>query len=115
MDSLEGLLGAWASTVHTGHINDPVKLIFGWETEPLINNISFYGALVPRPVSGVWQTILSLGLLESSPTLKQDTLLSWRANAWSYQTKSKPLRVGTVVSAHPCGRKASNLQDCQEM
>lgn len=107
--------GPVAATLHTGHWDDPVKLIFGLEAEPLINNISFSGGLVPRPVSRVWQTILTLGLLESPPTLKQDTLLSWRANDWSYQTKSKPLHVGTVASAHPCERMTSVLQDCQEM
>lgn len=37
----------------TGQISDPVKLIFGLEAEPLINNNSFNEALFPRPVCGV--------------------------------------------------------------
>lgn len=111
MDSLEYCRGPWAATVHTGHRDDPVKLIFGLEAEALINNISFSGGLVPRPVSSVWQMILSLGLLEFSPTLKQDTLLSWRANDQSYQAKSKPLHVEIVASAHPCERMTLNSQD----
>lgn len=106
--------GPGAAAVHTGHRGDPAKLIFGLEAEPLINNISFSGGLVPRPVSSLWQTVLSLGLLESCPTLKRDALLSWRANDKSYQTKGEPLHVGTVVSSHLCERMTSNFLDCQE-
>lgn len=69
--------------VHTGHRDDPVKLTFSLEA--LI--ISIDGDLVPRPVSTVWQAILCPGVLESSLSLAKDSLLSWRANDRSHQTK----------------------------
>lgn len=41
----------------TGQISDPVKLIFGLEAEPLINNNE---ALFPRPVCGVGRRMCPL-------------------------------------------------------